>query len=167
MSKDLRCYPSAGSSSAPLPGSTAAEGLPRIGRTSIATHWLSCISPQSASCSENFAIVPDVSGQTLRGLLRTLMLAGGWGCRRRRRLCRFETPPPASPSISASRGGRCHAPGRIADRVGAGLSDEARAHHCQLCCRRHCRHPRALDRSDSIRPDRPCSHHRGSQRRFT
>src|ERR1700684_3966233 len=66
MSKDLRCYPSAGSSSAPLPGSTAAEGLPRIGRTSIATHWLSCVSPQSASCSENFAIVPDVSGQTLR-----------------------------------------------------------------------------------------------------
>src|SRR5262249_6388841 len=37
-----------------LLGSTAAEGLPRIGRTSIATRWRSCVLPQSASCSENF-----------------------------------------------------------------------------------------------------------------
>src|SRR5262249_41986531 len=43
----------------------AAEGLPRIGRTSIATHWRSCGLPQSASCSENFVIPPDVFGQTL------------------------------------------------------------------------------------------------------
>src|SRR5262249_32397960 len=48
--------------------STAAEGLPRIGRTSIATHWRSCGLPQSASCSENFVIPPDVFGQTLRNL---------------------------------------------------------------------------------------------------
>jgi len=40
--------------------------LPRIGRTSIATHWRSCGLPQSASCSENFVIPPDVFGQTLR-----------------------------------------------------------------------------------------------------
>jgi hypothetical protein len=39
--------------------------LAKIGKTSIATHWLSCVSPQSASCSENFAIAPNVSGQTL------------------------------------------------------------------------------------------------------
>src|SRR5262249_4605902 len=56
-----------GSSNAPLLGSTAAEGLQRIGRTSIATRWRSCGLPQSASCSENFVIPPDVFGQTLRG----------------------------------------------------------------------------------------------------
>src|SRR5262249_55993916 len=36
------------------------------GRTSIATHWRCCGLPQSASCSENFVIPPDVFGQTLR-----------------------------------------------------------------------------------------------------
>src|SRR5262245_11261809 len=60
------CFHAVGSSNAPLLGSTAAEGLPRIGRTSIATHWRSCGLPQSASCSENFVISPDVFGQTLR-----------------------------------------------------------------------------------------------------
>src|SRR5262249_20914170 len=54
------------SSSAPLPGSIVAAGLPRIGRTSIARDSHSCVSPQYASCSENFAIQLDVSGQTLR-----------------------------------------------------------------------------------------------------
>jgi N-acetylmuramoyl-L-alanine amidase len=49
-----------------LLGSTAAEGLPRIGRTSIETRWRSCGLPQSASCSENFVILPDVFGQTLK-----------------------------------------------------------------------------------------------------
>jgi len=52
-------------SNAPLLGSTAAEGLQRIGRISIATRWHSCGLPQSASCSENFVIPPDVFGQTL------------------------------------------------------------------------------------------------------
>src|SRR5205809_4095043 len=61
------CFHAVGSSNAPLLGSTAAEGLPRIGRTSIATRWRSCGLPQSASCSENFVIPPDVFGQTLRG----------------------------------------------------------------------------------------------------
>src|SRR5206468_12147572 len=64
--KDSWCFHAVGSSNAPLRGSTAAEGLPRIGRTSIATRWRSCGLPQSASCSENFVIPPDVSGQTLR-----------------------------------------------------------------------------------------------------
>src|SRR5436309_1872210 len=64
--KDLWCFHAVGSSNEPLLGSTAAEGLPRIGRTSIATRWRSCGLPQSASCSENFVIPPDVSGQTLR-----------------------------------------------------------------------------------------------------
>src|SRR5437588_8860045 len=64
--KDSWCFHAVGSSNAPLLGSTAAEGLPRIGRTSIATRWRSCGLPQSASCSENFVIPPDVSGQTLR-----------------------------------------------------------------------------------------------------
>lgn len=61
--------PSAGSSSAPLPGSIAAEGLPRIGKTSIARPSHSCASPQSASCSESFAIQLNVPGQTLRARL--------------------------------------------------------------------------------------------------
>src|SRR6266853_974140 len=64
--KDSWCFHAVGSSNAPLLGSTAAEGLPRIGRTSIATRWCSCGLPQSASCSENFVIPPDVFGQTLR-----------------------------------------------------------------------------------------------------
>src|SRR5215204_6972079 len=64
-SKDLSCCPNAGSSSARLLGSTVVEGLPRIGKTSIARGLHSCASPQSASCSENSAIPPDVLGQTL------------------------------------------------------------------------------------------------------
>ena len=34
--------------------------------TSIERRWLSCASPQSASCSENFVIPLNVPGQTLR-----------------------------------------------------------------------------------------------------
>src|SRR6516162_7091416 len=64
--KDSWCFHAVGSSNAPLLGSTAAEGSQRIGRTSIATRWRSCGLPQSASCSENFVIPPDVFGQTLR-----------------------------------------------------------------------------------------------------
>src|SRR5262249_50121700 len=64
--KDSWCFHAVGSSNAPLLGSTAAEGLPRIGRTSIATRWRSCGLPQSASCCENFVIPPDVFGQTLK-----------------------------------------------------------------------------------------------------
>ena len=40
--------------------------LAKIGRTSIERRWLSCASPQSASCSENFVIPLNVPGQTLR-----------------------------------------------------------------------------------------------------
>src|SRR5580692_604908 len=50
----------------PLRGSIAAEGSPRIGRISTERHSRSCASPQSASCSENYAIQPEVSGRTLR-----------------------------------------------------------------------------------------------------
>src|SRR5712671_5534612 len=56
----------AGSLSAPLRGSTAAAAWPRIGSASTERPWRSCVSPQSASCSENSAIRPEVSGQTLR-----------------------------------------------------------------------------------------------------
>src|SRR5262249_53568275 len=68
--KDSWCFHAVGSSNAPLLGSTAAEGLQRIGRTSIATRWRSCGLPQSASCCENFVIPPDVFGQTLNKYLR-------------------------------------------------------------------------------------------------
>ena len=66
---------SAGSSSAPSPGSTDAEGSPRIGKTSTARRSHSCASPQSASCCENFVIPLDVSGQTLRYSPRLLRMA--------------------------------------------------------------------------------------------
>src|SRR5262249_45583448 len=64
--KDSWCFHGVGSSNAPLLGSTAAEGLQRIGRTSIATRWRFCGLPQSASCSENFVIPPDVFGKPQR-----------------------------------------------------------------------------------------------------
>jgi hypothetical protein len=54
------------SSSAPLRGSIAAEGSPRIGRISTERRSRSCASHQSASCSENSAIRPKVFGRTLR-----------------------------------------------------------------------------------------------------
>ena len=51
---------------APSLGSIAAADSPRDGRTSTARRSRSCASPQSASCSENSAIQPEVSEQTLR-----------------------------------------------------------------------------------------------------
>jgi len=48
------------------PGSIAAEGSPRIGRTAIGKRLRSCTLPQFGSCLENFVIRPKVSGQTLR-----------------------------------------------------------------------------------------------------
>jgi hypothetical protein len=47
-STDLRSRPNAGSSSTPSRGSIAAEGSPRIGRTSTEKRSRSCASPQSA-----------------------------------------------------------------------------------------------------------------------
>jgi hypothetical protein len=64
-SADLWSCQNAGSSSAPLRGSIAAEGSPRIGRISTEKRSRSCALPQSASCSENSAIRPEVSGRTL------------------------------------------------------------------------------------------------------
>ena len=70
LSSAMNCISSSscrrdGSSSAPLRGSTDAEGWQRIGRISIARRSHSCTSLQSVSCSENFAIPHEVSGQTL------------------------------------------------------------------------------------------------------
>ena len=74
LSSAMNCISSSscrrdGSSSAPLRGSTDAEGWQRIGRISIARRSHSCTSLQSVSCSENFAIPHEVSGQTLRVLV--------------------------------------------------------------------------------------------------
>src|SRR5205807_5647131 len=65
-SADLWSCQNVGSSSAPLRGSIAAEGSPRIGRISTEKRSRSCASHQSASCSENYAIRPEVSGRTLK-----------------------------------------------------------------------------------------------------
>ena len=70
LSSAMNCISSSscrrdGSSSAPLRGSTDAEGWQRIGRISIARRSHSCTSLQSVSCSENFAIPHEVSGQTV------------------------------------------------------------------------------------------------------
>src|SRR5882672_10275186 len=73
-SADLWSCPNAGSSTAPLRGSIAAEGSPRIGRISTERRSRSCASPQSASCSENYAIRPELSGQTLRDGGTTLIV---------------------------------------------------------------------------------------------
>jgi hypothetical protein len=66
-SADLWSCQNAGSSSAQLRGSIAAEGSPGIGRISTERRSRSCASHQSASCSENSAIRPKVFGRTLRG----------------------------------------------------------------------------------------------------
>src|ERR1700678_3346752 len=57
--------PNAGSSSAPLRGSIAAAAWLKTGSASTERPWHSYASHQFASCSENFAIRPEVSGQTL------------------------------------------------------------------------------------------------------
>src|SRR2546426_1045691 len=72
-SRDLSFYPNAGSSNARLLGSIAAEGSPRIGRTAIERRWLSCTSPQFGSCSENFVIPAELSGQTLSATMSCAM----------------------------------------------------------------------------------------------
>src|ERR1700678_1862399 len=58
--------PNAVSSSAPLRGSIAAAAWLKTGSASTERPWHSYASHQFASCSENFAIRPEVSGQTLR-----------------------------------------------------------------------------------------------------
>src|SRR5262249_52874242 len=57
--------PNAGSSSEHLLGLGDAAGLPRTGSVSIKKRSHSLSSPLSASCSENYAIQCDLSGQTL------------------------------------------------------------------------------------------------------
>src|ERR1700678_1950686 len=63
--------PNAVSSSAPLRGSIAAAAWLKTGSASTERPWHSYASHQFASCSENFAIRPEVSGQTLRLMPRT------------------------------------------------------------------------------------------------
>src|SRR6516164_3250523 len=58
--------PNAGSSSEHLLGLGDAAGLPRTGSVSIIKRSHSLSSPLSASCSENYAIQCDLSGQTHR-----------------------------------------------------------------------------------------------------
>jgi hypothetical protein len=68
MSADLWSCQSAGSSSARLPGSIAAEGSPRIGGTQ--PKGARVVAPR-LNPLENYAIRPEVSGQTLTKHLRS------------------------------------------------------------------------------------------------
>ena len=45
-----------------LTAETVITDWPKIGSASTERPWRSCVSPQSASCSENSAIRPEVSG---------------------------------------------------------------------------------------------------------
>src|ERR1700748_2890080 len=63
----LSSNPSAGSLSAPSPGSTAAAGSPRTGKTATTMRSPSSTWHQSASCSEGSAILHEVFGRTHMG----------------------------------------------------------------------------------------------------
>src|SRR5277367_3971772 len=63
--KDLSSSRSGGSSNERSHGSGGAGVSPKIGRISIARRSHFCASLQSGSCSENYAIPYDLSGQTL------------------------------------------------------------------------------------------------------
>src|SRR5258707_10552446 len=64
--KDLSSSQSGGSSNERSHGSGGAGVSPKIGRISIEKRSHFCASLQSDSCSENYAIQHDLSGQTLR-----------------------------------------------------------------------------------------------------
>jgi hypothetical protein len=66
----LWCSHVVGSLNAPSRGSTAAEGSPKIGRTSTEQRWRSCASLPFASCCEGFVIPYNVSGRTLKASSR-------------------------------------------------------------------------------------------------
>src|SRR5687768_9277301 len=62
----------AGSSNALSHGSTVAAGWPKTGKNAISRLSLSSAWPPSASCSENFAILYELSGRTLRTMVSYL-----------------------------------------------------------------------------------------------
>ena len=98
--------PKRGSSSAPLLGSTAAAACPKIGSASTERPWRSCASPQSASCSENYAIRPEVSGRTLRPMtfLQHTTVQGKPNAQTNKTACRaFPLCRFSRPSISGGR----------------------------------------------------------------
>src|ERR1019366_2697404 len=64
--KDLSSSRSAGWSNEHSHGSGDAGASPKIGRISTERRSHFCASLQSGSCSENYAILHDLSGQTLR-----------------------------------------------------------------------------------------------------
>src|SRR5665647_88870 len=64
--KDLSSSRSGGSSNERSHGSGGAGVSPKIGRISIVRRSHFCASLQSGSCSENYAMPHDLSGQTLR-----------------------------------------------------------------------------------------------------
>src|SRR4029450_4319193 len=69
--KDLSSSRSAGWSNERSHGSGDAGVSPKIGRISTERRSHFCASLQSGSCSENYAIPHDLSGQTLSAALKT------------------------------------------------------------------------------------------------
>ncbi len=77
------CCPDDGSSNERSRGSTDVAGSPRTGRITIERRSLSCTSHQSASCCENYAIPPNLSGQTLRRTTKAetdAIWLAAWAC---------------------------------------------------------------------------------------
>src|SRR6478609_4872928 len=76
--KDLSSSRSAGWSNERSHGSGDAGVSPKIGRISTERRSHFCASLQSGSCSENYVIPHDLSGQTLRKWLRPCLRMVSW-----------------------------------------------------------------------------------------
>src|SRR6476646_5899420 len=103
--KDLSSSRSAGWSNERSHGSDDAGVSPKIGRISTERRSHFCASLQSGSCSENYAIPRDLSGQTLRNCIYFGHPSGGG------------TPPREAPIE------------QIENKIKRGSRIEARGHH--------------------------------------
>src|ERR1700722_2852106 len=97
--KDLSSSRSAGWSNERSHGSGDAGVSPKIGRISTERHSHFCASLQSGSCSENYAILHDLSGQTLSDLSTCVQSSG----KRLRRLVRRPWASASQHSLSTER----------------------------------------------------------------
>src|SRR5512133_994904 len=99
--KDLSSSRSAGWSNERSHGSGDAGVSPKIGRISTERRSHFCASLQSASCSENYAIPHDLSGQTLTGLnADDAGIRGVHGCLLFHQKSYWRFPPGQLPGVS-------------------------------------------------------------------